>query len=372
MEDPAQPDAARPFSEPGKERTPLVFVVDDEKPNRILMERAVRDQGYNLDVFADGVEAVEAIEAGASPDLVISDIVMPRLNGLDLCHYVKSHERLHFVPVILVTALSAVEDKVRGLERGADDFLHKPFHPLELKARVRSLLRIKALHDRMEDQNRLLGEERVHLERLVAERTRELNDITIGLVSSLERVNELNDNDTGKHIIRVCEFWRMLAEGCNLDGEMVQKVRRYSSLHDVGKVGIRDDILKKEGPLTPEEWEEMKRHSEIGYELLKLAHADPIAKNIARYHHEKWSGAGYPVGLSGTDIPVEARIVALADVYDALTTRRCYKPAFSVEQTEKIISKERGKHFDPDLVDLYFELHKEFDAIRVRYRDTEG
>jgi putative two-component system response regulator len=298
MEDPSQTDAAHAFADPGRARTFLVFVVDDEKPNRILMERAVRDQGYEIGVFADGVEAVEAIERGENPDLVISDIVMPRLNGLDLCHYVKNHERLPFVPVILVTALSAVEDKVRGLERGADDFLHKPFHPLELKARVRSLLRIKSLHDRLEDQNRLLAEKRVHLERLVAERTRELNDITIGLVSSLERVNELNDNDTGKHIIRVCEFSRMLADGCNLDDEMVQKVHRYASLHDVGKVGIRDDILKKPGPLTPDEWEEMKTHSAIGFELLKVAHADPIAQNIARFHHEKWSGAGYPVGLS--------------------------------------------------------------------------
>lgn len=362
---------ASPFA-PDSTRPAVVFVVDDEAPNRILVERTIREEGYDLRLFTDGAEVVDAIESGERPDIVVSDIVMPNLDGLQLCRFIKDHEGLRFVPVILVTAMSAVEDKVRGLESGADDFIHKPFHPLELRARVSSLLRIKGLHDELDHKNALLEERSVHLESLVSERTKELNQITIGLVSSLERVNELNDNDTGKHIIRVCEFSRLLAELMGLDERMVQKVHRYASLHDVGKVGISDAILKKPGPLTAVEWEEMKRHTTIGADLLALAGADEVARNIAHYHHEKWDGTGYPVGLAGEAIPIEARVVALADVYDALTTRRCYKPEFSVARTEALLTEQRGLHLDPTLVDSYFGARDRFDAIRLRYRDEAG
>mgnify|MGYP001209658829 CR=1 FL=1 len=358
------------WSSPKEMRESTIFVVDDEAHNRILAERALSDAGYRIRVFTDGDEVLSAIDAGDLPDLVVSDVMMERMGGIELCGRIKEDDRLSFTPIILVTALSSIEDKVRGLECGADDFLHKPYHPLELGARVRSLLRIKTLHSRLVEQNDMLGERQVHLEALVRERTRELDDLTIGLVSSFEKVNELNDDDTGKHIRRVCEYSRVLAIACGLPESLVQKIHRYASLHDVGKVAIGDAILKKRGRLNPVEWKEMRRHPEIGYELLRLAGTDTVAQNIARYHHESWDGTGYPMGLKGEDIPIEARIITVADVFDALTTRRCYKPAFSLSKTQGIIQELSGKHLDPDLVALYFAHQGQFEAIRGDYRDT--
>ncbi|NOZ02792.1 MAG: HD domain-containing protein [Deltaproteobacteria bacterium] len=272
-------------------------------------------------------------------------------------------------PIILVTGLEDMRDKVRGLEAGADDFLTKPFHPTELRARVRSLMRIKILHDQLELKNRLLKDDKVHLEALVEERTEELEGLTFGIVAALEMANELKDSDTGLHIRRVCAYSHALAIQMGMDALFAGKIRRYASLHDVGKVGIPDAILKKEGMLSDAEFEQMKLHTVFGYELLGIARADDMARNIALCHHERFNGDGYPRGLKGEDIPLEARIVSLADVYDALTTRRCYKDAYSAAEAENTIRVEGGDHFDPDLVKGMFGAIDEFNAIRERYRD---
>ncbi len=205
---------------------------------------------------------------------------------------------------------------------------------------------------------------------MVRERTKELENTTLGVVAALEKANALNDSDTGNHIMRVCAYSELLAQGLELPGEVVHKIRRYASLHDVGKVGLPDEVLKKPGPLTKEEFEAMKGHTVMGYELLELARSDTIARNIALCHHEKFNGRGYPLGLSGRQIPLEARIVALADVFDALTTKRIYKNAYSMTMALQIIEEERGEHFDPRLVDLHLANAGQFQAILERYQDA--
>ena len=359
------------------DRSPTIFLVDDERNNLLLLERSLREYNYDLRFFSDGAEVLAALELGETPDLILSDVMMPHVDGFQLCELVKKNPNTAMIPLVLVTGMTEIRSKVRGLEAGADDFLHKPFHPLELRSRVKSLLRIKALNDQLEDKNaqlednnQLLADEKVLLERLVRERTRELESLNIGLTAALERANRMNDEDTGNHIKRVCLYAEMLANGFGLDSETSLKVFRYASLHDVGKVGIPDQILKKPGPLTAEEWVEMRKHTIYGYELLVLAGADIVARNIALCHHERWDGAGYPYGLMGEEIPIEARVVTLADVYDALTSKRCYKPAFSAEKTERIIRQDSGKHFDPEIVQILFDNMDRVAEIRAQYQDT--
>ncbi|MBL6975089.1 MAG: response regulator [Deltaproteobacteria bacterium] len=347
----------------------LVFLVDDEDRNLLLFEKALSTQNYRLNTFHDGQEVLDALEQGEMPDLVVLDVMMPRVDGFTLCSVMKADVKTQAVPVILVTGLEDMRDKVRGLESGADDFLTKPFHPTELRARVRSLMRIKTLHDQLEDSNKLLRNDKLHLEALVQERTEELEGLTFGIVAALEMANELRDSDTGLHIRRVCSYSHALAKQMGMDALFAGKIRRYASLHDVGKVGIPDSILKKEGMLSDAEFEQMKLHTMFGYELLGIARADDMARNIALYHHERFDGEGYPRKLEGKNIPIEARIVSLADVYDALTTRRCYKDAFSAEEAERTIRAEGGQHFDPDIVDGMFAAIEEFHSIRSRYRD---
>lgn len=349
----------------------VVFLVDDEERNLFLFEKALLSQQYRLYKFRDGLEVISAIESGLLPDIIVLDVVMPGLDGFSVCERVKSDPRTRMIPIILVTGLEDLRDKVRGLEAGADDFITKPFHPTELRARVRSLLRIKSLHDELDYKNALLRDEKVHLEALVQERTEELESLTIGIVAALEMANALRDTDTGLHIKRVCAYSHVLALQLGKDPIFAGAIKRFASLHDVGKVGIPDAILKKQGRLTPEEYEQMKLHTVYGYELLGLARADEMARNIALSHHERFDGTGYPMGLQKDEIPIEARIVALADVYDALTTKRCYKDAFTPEEAEATIRAEKARHFDPDVVDAMLGAKDEFKAIREKFREPE-
>jgi len=351
--------------------SPEVFLVDDEEVNLTLFQRALAAQSYRLRFFRDGAEVVRAIEAGDLPDVVVSDVMMPGLDGFTLCERIKGDPRTRRIPIVLVTGLEGAKDKFRGLEAGADDFLTKPFHPLELQARVRNLVRLKNLTDQLETRNRLLADSNLLLEERVRDRTRELEDLTIGIVAALEKANAMKDGDTGLHIQRVSAYSFVLARHMGLPGDVASAIRRYAPLHDVGKVGIPDEILKKEGKLTAEEYRVMQQHTLFGWELLGLARAEPMARNVARFHHERWDGTGYPDRLSGESIPMEARIVALADVYDALTTRRCYKEAYSTDQAEAIIRQESGCHFDPAVAAAFFGAIQEVHDIRRTYADPE-
>jgi len=352
-------------------KRPVVYLADDEEMNLFIMKATLKSEEYEVHAFEDGVSLLRFLDEGkAPPDLVLLDVMMPGLDGFDVCRRIREYPRYKRLPIIMVTGLDDVEHKVAGLDTGADDYIAKPFHPMEVRARVRSLLRIKFMGDALERTNLLLSDEKLHLEEIVRERTRELENTTMGLVAALEKANELNDTDTGLHILRVCAYSEAIARKLDLPGEMVNRIRRYASLHDVGKVGLADEILKKPGPLTNAEFEQMKRHTVLGWELLDLARSDNIAKNIALCHHEKFNGKGYPYGLSGEAIPLEARIVALADVFDALTTKRCYKAAYPMEMAREVIEAERDDHFDPRLVDIHLENTAEVEEILEKYADA--
>jgi len=349
----------------------LLYIADDEESNLYIMQATLRTEGYGIRCFSSGTELLATLASeNEVPDLFLLDIMMPNVSGLDVLWYVRSRPELCRIPVVLVTGVDGVQNRVKGLDSGADDYVPKPFHPAEIRARVRSLLRIKWLGDALERSNSLLSDQNVHLEERVRERTKELEDITLGVVSSLEKANQLNDADTGTHILRVCAYSELLARSMGLPGEVVIKIRRYSSLHDVGKVGTPDEVLKKPGPLDEAEYDRMKCHTIMGYELLLLARSDPIALNIALCHHERWDGKGYPLGLAGTAIPLEARIVAVADVFDALSTRRVYKSAYTLEVARQVLIQQRGQHLDPVLVDRFIQEWAEVGRIHNENRDS--
>lgn len=347
----------------------LVCIVDDDETNLAKIKLILSKEDFHIFTFTDGEDVLKWIDKGSLPDLVISDVVMSRVDGFTLCRTLKERPETRSIQVILVTGLDEVEDKVKGLEAGADDFITKPFHPSELRARVKTQLRIRALHRELDYKNQLLIHENERLDDLVRVRTHELEELTIGIVAAFEKANALKDVDTGLHIKRVCLYSEVLARQLRLDRQTIDKIRRFASLHDVGKVGIPDVILKKEGPLTNEERSQMQLHTVYGYDLLGLARADRMAQMIALCHHEKWNGTGYPKGLKGDEIPLEARIVALADVYDAITTSRCYKPAIPHEEAIGIVRGEAGEHFDPKMVEAMLSARDDFLSIGETYKD---
>ena len=352
-------------------RLPVVYAVDDEDANLYILKATLKPQNYDVVTFKSGVEMLADLEESERrPDLLLLDIMMPEMDGFEVCRRLRAMPEYSRLPIIMVTGLDDVKHRVEGLEIGADDYLTKPFHPMEARARVKSMLRIKTLGDQLEGKNTLLSDEKLHLEQLVRERTVEMENLTIGVVAALEKANELNDPDTGNHIMRVSGYSELLARKLGQSPMFVNKSLRYASLHDVGKVGVSDDLLKKPGPLTAEEFEEMKLHTVLGCELLELARSDPMAKNIALSHHEKFNGKGYPNGLSGHDIPMEARIVAVADVFDALVTKRCYKNAYPLQMARDIIEEERGRHFDPEVVDAHINSWDEVLGILQQYTDS--
>jgi cyclic di-GMP phosphodiesterase len=349
------------------ERKFRVAVVDDEPNNRLLFKFSLTESSFELVEFENGIDFIEAVDRGEVFSIVLLDVMMPRMDGFQVCHELRARPLTQSLPVILVTGLDDTEYRIRGLECGADDYLSKPFHPLELKARMRALLKASLLTEQLTHKNRLLADEKIHLEQIVSERTHELENITMGLVAALEKANEMNDTDTGRHIIRVSKYSEILAEGVGMSADLVSRITRFASLHDVGKVGISDHVLKKPGRLTPEEFDEMKQHTQYGHELLKLANVDPIGQNIALCHHERFDGSGYPAGLVGEAIPLEARVVALADVFDALTTKRCYKDSYDLVASRDIIVSEAGKHFQESLVQVHLDNWERFVNVFKEY-----
>ena len=318
--------------------------------------------GYHVTPVTNGMEGLERIRKDR-PDLILADVKLPPLSGFELCQTVKQDKALGHTPVILVaSSYLQVDEKVQALSVGADDIIYRPVHGGELRARVRASLRLKAYTDQiLEDKQRF--------EELVDKRSRELEETTMGVVASLEKAASLNDEDTGAHIRRVCEYSALLAGELGLEAVEVERIRHFASLHDVGKVGLPDAILKKRGKLTTEEFEEMKHHTTFGYELLTAANVHFMARNIALGHHEWYNGRGYPNGLEAAQIPLEARICTLADVYDAMTTVRCYKAAISPLEAAGLIVRASGSQFDPTIVRVFMKHHRGFMEIRNRFQD---
>ena len=356
-----------------------VLVVDDTADNLTLLSDLLKD-AYRVKVANSGEKALRIIASGNPPDIVLLDIMMPGMDGYEVLRRLKGLPGTADVPVIFLTALSEEDDERIGLELGAVDYITKPVSAPIMLARVRTHLQMKAARDFLKDKNEFLEDE-------VARRMRELaavQDVTIMCMASLA---ETRDNETGNHIRRTQHYVRVLAQHLSphprfaaaLSSDEIPLLFKSAPLHDIGKVGIADRILLKPGKLTPEEFEDMKRHPALGRDAIMAAERQldtPVsflrhAREIAYCHHEKWDGTGYPQGLSGDAIPVSARLMALADVFDALISRRVYKPPFDMEKSVGIIREGRGTHFDPDVVDAFLANLPTFRGIADRYADSE-
>ena len=354
---------------------PTILIVDDTPENLKLMTGMLAED-YDTRVANSGERALKLAMDGATPDLVLLDIMMPGMDGYEVCRRLKADARTCEIPIIFLTALTEIEDEQAGFDVGAVDYITKPVSPPIVLARVKTHLSLKAASDFLRDKNDYLESE-------IAKRTREvqlIQDVTIMAMASLA---ETRDNETGNHIRRTQRYVRVLAERLSselgLNAESIELLYKSAPLHDIGKVGIPDAILLKPGKLTPEEFEIMKTHTTLGRDTIlaaeKLIETPStflrLAREIAHYHQEKWDGSGYPEGLAGEAIPLSARLMALADVYDALISRRVYKPPFPHEKAVAIITEGRGKHFDPMMVDAFLEIQGEFLAIADRYADSE-
>jgi putative two-component system response regulator len=339
------------MSDMGKQ---TVLVVDDVPANLDLLVETLKDE-YRVLAALNGREALDIVRT-SPPDIILLDVMMPHMDGYTVCRTLKADLRSRNIPVIFVTARDQESDQTMGFEVGGVDYITKPVSPAVVLARVRTHL---ALHNQSLD-----------LERKVAERSRDLYETRLQIIRRLCVAAEYKDSETGLHIIRMSGYCRVLALAAGLDREAADLLYSAAPMHDVGKIGIPDHILTKPERLNPEEWEIMKTHTTIGAKILGK-HDNRLmvtARRIALAHHERWDGSGYPAGLSGEDIPLEGRIVALADVFDALTSTRPYKAAWPVDKAWSYIGEQRGRHFDPRLTDHFLD---NLDAI-LKIREDVG
>lgn len=356
-----------------------ILVVDDTPDNLSLMSGLLKDD-YKVKIATNGEKALQIARSDNPPDLILLDIMMPGLSGYEVISELKRDGRTKDIPVIFLTAMSEMEDEKKGLELGAVDFIIKPISPPIVRARVETHLKVKMAADFLRDKNDYLESE-------VQKRTREVNAIQDVTILAMASLAETRDTDTGNHIRRTQYYVKALAEKLKthprfasyLTDQVITTLFKSAPLHDIGKVGIPDRILLKPGKFEPHEFEIMKTHTTLGRDVISAAENQlgidveflAVAKEIAYGHQEKWNGSGYPEGLSGDDIPVSARLMAVADVYDALISRRVYKDGMPHEKAVSIILEGKGSHFDPDMVDAFIELQDEFRAIAARYKDSD-
>lgn len=333
-----------------------VLVVDDVPANIEVLSGILRTH-YRVRAATSGARALAIALGEAPPDLILLDVMMPELDGFEVCRRLKADLRTRSIPVIFVTAMSEIEDETAGFEAGCVDYLTKPVSPPLVLARVRT-------HLALSNQSR-------ELERQVRLRTSELERTRLAVIRCLGKASEFKDDNTGLHVIRMSHYSRVLGLAVGMSEADAHLLMLASPMHDVGKIGVPDAILKKPGKLDAEEWAQMQRHVEYGGQILGDQDSEllQMAKTIALTHHEKWDGSGYPEGLRGEAIPLVGRISALADVFDALTSVRPYKKAWSVDEAVKYILADRGKHFDPTLVDKLVERVPEFERIRQQYSE---
>ncbi|UCG07964.1 MAG: response regulator, partial [Desulfobacterales bacterium] len=355
----------------GQTKAEKILLVDDNATNLKILHDTLDNLGYHLLVAKNG-EGALAIARKTTLSLILLDIMMPEMDGYEVCERLKAEEKTRDIPVIFITALSDDADEAKGLALGAVDYITKPFNPDLVRARVRNHLELKRYRD--------------YLEQLVEERTREIALTQAITIESLATLAEYRDPETGGHIKRTQNYVKALAMHLKqhprfrdeLADENIELLYRSAPLHDVGKVGVPDLILLKTGKLTEEEFEEMKKHTNYGHDALHITEQKlgqnsflRCAKEIAFTHQEKWDGSGYPRGLKADEIPISGRLMALADVYDAMISKRIYKPPLPHEEAVRIITEGSGKHFDPDIVDAFLALEHTFRNIALTFSDFD-
>ncbi|WP_079435367.1 HD domain-containing phosphohydrolase [Zoogloea sp. LCSB751] len=363
------------------------ILIADDQPAILLVLEEMLEERFEVHAFADGRSLLDYVKTGGRADLVLTDVMMPEVDGFEVCRQLKADAATRDIPILFLSSLESDTDEAYGLSLGAEDFIHKPFSPPVVLARVRN-------HLALADASRQLLRRNEELEELVAERTREvvrrgqqLINAQDAIITALCTLAEVRDNETGNHILRTQAYVGVLARALQghpdfapfLDDEAIALITKSAALHDVGKVAIPDAVLLKPGRLDAEERLIIQSHCAYGRDAIAKAIAGATADNrsyldyaleIAYSHHERWDGEGYPQGLRGAEIPMSARLMAVADVYDALISRRVYKPAIPHSKVVAIIAEERGRQFDPDMVDAFLRVADQFEQIAVQHRDA--
>ena len=361
------------------EEKATVLVVDDTPHDLSLLANLLKTE-YRVQVASEGANCLKLAASDRPPDLILLDIMMADLDGYEVCRKLKANPATRNIPVIFLTAKTGIEDEQLGLRLGAVDYITKPISPSIVMARVGTHLKLKSSADFLRDKNAFLEQE-------ISKRDRQMTAIQDVTILTMASMAETRDSETGNHIRRTQNYVRALAEKLRpnprftsfLTDANINTLFKSAPLHDIGKVAIPDRILLKPGKFTPEEFEIMKTHTTLGWEAINNAERMlgtqaeflSMAKDIALFHQEKWDGSGYPQGRAGDRIPISARLMAVADVYDALISRRVYKEGMPHEVAVKIIIEGKGQHFDPDMVDAFVEIQDEFRAIAQRYADTD-
>ncbi|MDB1124005.1 HD domain-containing phosphohydrolase [Vibrio algarum] len=336
---------------------PIVLLVDDT-PGNLDVLIGVLNRHYQTRIAINGPLAIKLAQMQPQPDIILLDIMMPDMDGYQVCEILKSNPATSQIPIIFVTAKISPEDEIKGLELGAADYLTKPITPAIAQQRIKTQLSLY-------DQKRSLYEK-------VLEQTKEINHSKLETIHSLGRAAEYKDNETGMHVMRMSRYCHVLALAVGMSQEDADTLRDAAPMHDVGKIGIPDSVLLKPGKLDREEWSTMQTHVEIGVSILGQYSDSKLmlmAIDVAQNHHEKWDGSGYPKGIKEQEIPITGRIAAVADVFDALTSERPYKEAWPVEKAVNLLTEERGKHFDPQIVDLFIENLDEMLDIKSQFKD---
>ena len=373
-------EACAPCEREATDTKSRILIVDDVLVNVKVVRAHLETVGYRDIVSVTDATQVVSTVYRDDPDILLLDIMMPEISGLDILQTLRADNRYARLPVLILTGAESRELKTEALRLGATDFLTKPVDPEDLIPRVRNALLVKSYQD--------------NLERKVRERTIAFEKSQQEVIHCLARAAEYRDNDTGNHVVRVGRFAGLTARELGLDDRRVQLIEQAAMLHDVGKIGIPDAILLKPGKLTPEEFETVQKHCGFGKKIFQAISRDEygvlmthttlgaaivgcdspllqMARTIALTHHEKWDGTGYPLGLAGEDIPIEGRITAVADVFDALSSVRPYKPAFPLDKCLAILEEERGKHFEPRIVDAFLARRQEVVAIQIAHAETD-
>ncbi len=343
-----------------------VLVLDDQSISRMILEELIRsiDKEIHVESFADPVKALQWAKEN-SHDLVITDFKMPNMDGVEFTHWFRQIPTCADVPLVIITCVDDKSVRYRALEAGATDFLSKPIDHYECRARCRNLLQLRQQQQIIKDRARWLEQE-------VFDKTHALEQREKETLLRLAKAGEYRDEDTGNHVVRMAEYAFLIAQEIGLDKEVCAIIRHAAPMHDIGKIGVPDHILLKRGRLDPDEWSKMQTHTSIGYEILRDSPSFFLKSGaiIALGHHERFDGGGYPQGLTENNIPIEARVAAVADVFDALQSERPYKKAWNIERTLEYMREQRARHFDPECIDAFFNRLEQILAVKSRFSDA--